>query len=100
MGLVGQPYLAEESHRASVHSTKPTTDCRRYHVIILLNHLVQHVPLLMVLVFLPCPATQMFTNFHFSPGQLLNETLCLPASDQNQLSTLFTMDFIVNSVLP
>ena len=32
MGLVGQPNLTEESLRFSVHSTKPTTDCRRYNL--------------------------------------------------------------------
>ena len=75
MDLVDQPYLTEESHHASVYSTKPTTDCHRYHLVILLDHLVQHVPVLMALVFLPCPAIQMFSNSHFSPGQLLNGTL-------------------------
>jgi len=62
----------DESHCASVHSTKPTTGCYQYRLIILLIYLVQHVPLLMVLVSWPCPATQMLSNFHFSSGQLLN----------------------------
>ena len=73
--------LAGENHRAYAHSTRPTTTCHQYHSITLLNHLVQPVPLLMVLVFLPCPAAQMFSNSHFSPGQLLIGMLCPPTSD-------------------
>jgi hypothetical protein len=95
----GQPYLAGENHRAYAHSTKPTTTCHRYHAITLLNHLVQHVPLLMVLVFLPCPATQMFSNSHFFPGQLLigKAGKAVASASPNQQLTL-TVDAFRNGL--